>query len=481
MTAQVPLDQLHLLPQRAVQNFNIGSFSILAESYETTWGVKNGADKNFKLSNADLLNAFDQILANWDEWEAQQLNQNNVNPDKTVYQFAETYFNNGAHRDLAMVQRRGFLHLISAVVYSANHLGEFNKEASSTPLTKEEYQYAREIVHSLSQESAAITGTKSELMDEDQTTPKSSEAGINKIFYGAPGTGKSFAVDELVGKVNVVRTVFHPDTQNSDFFGCLKPTMDGDRVTYKFAPGPFSRVLRAALHDPDKQYFLVIEELNRAPAAAVFGELFQLLDRNDNGDGKYKVDFPNPESENWFAEEGSSVTQLQMPSNLSIYATMNSADQGVYPLDTAFRRRWEQKYVPLYAGDGPTGKIQFIGQSGEPWLIPWHSFVESLNDLLVQKFDVAEDRLLGLWFVKSGELGQSVPSKILLYLWDDLLRHENRVLLFSKDIKTFGELDKALEDNQRIFDAAFLEELEKWSVPVEVKSPEDIVEPVSSD
>jgi hypothetical protein len=256
--------------------------------------------------------------------------------------------------------------------------------------------------------------------------------------------------------------------------------MKGEKVHYEFAPGPFSQALKGAFLNEDDHVYLVIEELNRAPAAAVFGELFQLLDRDD-GIGRYKVNFPNPESKKWFFDQSVDLEQLMMPSNLSIYATMNSADQGVFPLDTAFRRRWEQKYVPLYAGDGPTGNIHFIGQSGESWLIPWRSFVESLNDLLVQKFDVAEDRLLGLWFVKSGELGESVPSKILLYLWDDLLRHENRGLLFSKGIKTFGELDKALEDNQRIFDAAFLEELEKLAVPVELEIPEDIVEPVSSD
>ena len=132
------------------------------------------------------------------------------------------------------------------------------------------------------------------------TVGKPAEMGINKIFYGAPGTGKSHSVDGLLGDISdefAVRTVFHPDTQNSDFFGCLKPKMVNGGVQYGFAPGPFSTALRKAYLDPDHHYFLVIEELNRAPAAAVFGELFQLLDRDAfSGKGKYRVDYPNEES-----------------------------------------------------------------------------------------------------------------------------------------------------------------------------------------
>lgn len=168
------------------------------------------------------------------------------------------------------------------------------------------------------------------------------KGGENVIFYGAPGTGKSNRVEKKIKEAGKrpFRTVFHPDLQNSDFFGCLKPQMDGKKVRYGFSPGPFMKALAEAYKEPAEPVFLVIEELNRAAAAAVFGDLFLLLDRDEDGRGEYDVSFPSPESEQWFEKEtGAAHKALQLPSNLFIYATMNSADQGVYPIDTAFRRR----------------------------------------------------------------------------------------------------------------------------------------------
>ena len=112
--------------------------------------------------------------------------------------------------------------------------------------------------------------------------------GENILFYGAPGTGKSDAIGKRIGNSPNVTTVFHPDMQNSDFIGALKPAVDGENVTYKFSPGPFAKALRSAYNKPEQNVYLVIEELNRAPAMAVFGELFQLLDREDNGESTYE-------------------------------------------------------------------------------------------------------------------------------------------------------------------------------------------------
>ena len=142
---------------------------------------------------------------------------------------------------------------------------------------------------------------------------------------------------------------------------------------------------------------------------------------------------------------------------------MNSSDQGVYPLDTAFRRRWEQEYVPLYGTEGPKGNLELVGKSDALWSVPWRSFVKCLNDWLLKQYSVSEDRLLGLWFVKNGELGVSIPAKILLYLWDALLRHEDRRLLFSREILTYGQLDIAANRGERIFDDGFLDVLEKFA------------------
>jgi hypothetical protein len=229
-------------------------------------------------------------------------------------------------------------------------------------------------------------------------------------------------------------------------------------VDYRFSPGPFSEALCAAYGEPAHQHFLVIEELNRAAAAAVFGELFQLLDRNDDGSGKYKVNFPNAESRAWFEEKlGAQMSWLRMPSNLSIFATMNSADQGVFPLDTAFRRRWEQEYVPLYGDVWPIGNINFISTDGNTQEVEWHVFVRKLNEWLSERYEIQEDRLLGYWFVKEKELGGEVPSKILLYLWDDLLRHEARSKTFAPTIKNFSDVSAAIKGGRPVFDASFID------------------------
>ena len=294
--------------------------------------------------------------------------------------------------------------------------------------------------------------------------------GENVIFYGAPGTGKSHKVKELVeaaGK-EPIRTVFHPDLQNSDFFGCLKPRMDGDNVRYEFAAGPFMEALAKAYEELSEPVYLVIEELNRAAAAAVFGDLFLLLDRKDNGASEYSVSFPSQESSDWFKERLTNVPKkIELPPNLYIYATMNSADQGVYPIDTAFRRRWRQEYLPLNYPKGPEGSISYYDKAEKIHKLTWRKFSKLLKDHLTssETMDIAEDRLLGQWFVRKNELDtEGIPEKVLLYLWDDLLRHEDRTRVFDSDkktgkINTYGDLVNEATEGRRFLSDSFLDKL----------------------
>ena len=275
------------------------------------------------------------------------------------------------------------------------------------------------------------------------------KGGENVIFYGAPGTGKSYGINKVVNSCqHFVRTVFHPDLQNSDFFGGLKPQMRSGELCYDFVPGPFMDALKIAYCNPDEMVYLVVEELNRAAAAAVFGDLFLLLDRKKDGSGEYDVSFPTAESREWFKTATSETSdKLKLPSNLSIYATMNSADQGVFPLDTAFRRRWRQKYMPLNYEKGPAGHLKVRGADGTVYKVEWRKFVECLNGHLLKQDDLAlaEDRLLGPWFVNSADLKETeIPEKVLLYLWDDLLRHGGRDRIFRPEFKTYGGLVKAI-------------------------------------
>ena len=360
-------------------------------------------------------------------------------------------------RYMASVQTFPFFEVLSRAIHHTGNKGV--RSPKTIELTAAGLERAIVAIRGLS---VSGTGEKA-LPVESDPEARPAEPGYNRIFYGAPGTGKSHKVNEIVGKANVVRTVFHPDTQNSDFFGCLKPQMRDGKVVYAFVPGPFSNALCAAMRDPQHQHFLVIEELNRAPAAAVFGELFQLLDRNDHGAGNYEVDFPNDESRDWFNTDGHTVRKLSMPYNLSIIATMNSADHGVYPLDTAFRRRWEQEYLPLEGDEYPEGHLSYTADNNIPKTIRWQMFAKCLNVYLVDQFRTAEDRLLGQWFVRERELGGPVPAKILLYLWDDLLRHEGRERVFNRQIRTFGDLDRVAKAGGVVFGADLLAALDKFA------------------
>lgn len=286
-------------------------------------------------------------------------------------------------------------------------------------------------------------GNPPEELEDDGPDVARLVGGSNVIRYGAPGTGKSYAIDqEIVGHRNF-RTVFHPTLEQSDFFGSLKPVVVEDRVQYRFVPGPFCLALVDALNNPAHRVNLIIEELNRGPAAAIFGDAFLLLDRRSDGSGVYDIASPSPEFAQWFeATTGNPDGRVRMPSNLWLLATMNSADQGVFPLDTAFRRRWSQSYEPLNFANAPDISFNVVKQEGGSDQIPWRVLAMEINALLTQRLTIPEDRLLGPWFVKAEDRNAdgAIPGKVLLYLWDDVLRHHGREEIFNSDVRTYGEL-----------------------------------------
>ena len=465
------------LGAKVQSQFKLPDFRITTETFETSWGVVNKGGRSFKLTNADIVIALSEILENWDEWERLKLNQNSINPDKTLVEFARNCFSQGAHQVVANDQRRSFLHLISAIVYTRYYNADFDKTASSKILPKDSYKCALDTMVQYSDDVSEKVSLIQENMSKAQEERLA--GGENVIYYGAPGTGKSHRADELTKKHIVIRTVFHPDVQNSDFIGALKPAMDKDGVTYRFSPGPFSRALVEAMKNPGRMVSLVIEELNRAPAPAVFGELFLLLDRDKDGRGEYDTDFPSEEFGVWYKNEvGSGEEKIRIPSNLSIYATMNSADQGVYPLDTAFRRRWIQEYVALETEKAPYGLVQYPISTGVQ-TIEWKNFLKALNARLAALDHVQEDRLIGPWFIKPNEIPERdrVPEKLLIYLWDDLLRHEGREAVFRTDeINTYGELVARIRDNKQIFAESFLSAINAVAVADVGPEAEDGVE-----
>lgn len=296
--------------------------------------------------------------------------------------------------------------------------------------------------------------------------------GRNIIFYGAPGTGKSHRIDqeELAGvsDEHIIRTVFHSETQSSDFIGCLKPSMQersGEQeLVYDFQPGPFSKALAGALNKPKEMHYLVVEEINRAPAAAVFGEVFQLLDRNAEGGGVYEISATDPMQEEWLKQKVPGFYgKIKMPSNLTFLATMNNSDQAVMPMDTAFKRRWRFEYIPIdFETKCPEGQLTLYTDGSQKSIL-WKDFALRINEWL-SRLEIPEDRHLGQWFVsdeelkavsksKSGglEFSDVLTGKLFTYLWDDVLRHGQREAVFDPGIRTYGALVAAYTSGKNIF------------------------------
>ncbi|ARJ40398.1 hypothetical protein SporoP8_07090 [Sporosarcina ureae] len=294
----------------------------------------------------------------------------------------------------------------------------------------------------------------------------------NRIIYGAPGTGKSYALNKDVENYFpdedlFYRVTFHQNYTYSHFVGSYKPVplykkttdiiFNTDRKTmlsenleplidYRFVPGPFLEMFIKAYQNPKSSFVLVIEELNRANAAGVFGDIFQLLDRTESGLSEYSIRF-NTDIMTFLRSEGIDLKQIRIPSNLFIWATMNSADQGVLPLDTAFKRRWSFEYLPLNLNERFVSdkkiKLSFIEKD-----IHWNLFRKVINNRI--KDHVQEDKLLGPFFLKTYELNdpKAIVNKLLFYLREDVLRH-NPEILFIK--KTFSDIAEDYYSNKNVF------------------------------
>lgn len=288
----------------------------------------------------------------------------------------------------------------------------------------------------------------------------------NRIYYGAPGTGKSHRINGRVDGANTIETVFHPDTQYSDFVGCLKPSMNTGNIEYSFRPGPFTEALILAAGNPGRGCYLVIEEINRASAPAVFGEIFQLLDRTLLGESRYEINVSDPDMKAYLEVHAPQLIitgKLKIPANLSILATMNSSDQAVMPMDTAFKRRWKFEYIPIDFADCPIGALS-LSLGGVAVTVSWKDFAESVNDELASA-NIPEDRLMGPWFLGLSELEDEDSSrdalcgKLFMYLWDDVLRHDDRTRIFGSDIRNYGELTRKFSQGIQVFSEALVEKL----------------------
>lgn len=281
---------------------------------------------------------------------------------------------------------------------------------------------------------------------------------IQQIFYGAPGTGKSHKVKRQTGELldsgeeqnlpNVFRTTFHPDTDYASFVGCYKPTMKptskeektltgkDEEIVYEFVPQTFTDAYIYAYTHSTEQTYLVIEEINRGNCAQIFGDLFQLLDRK-GGVSEYKIK-ADKDLANYLVDklgkeaDGIKEGKLCLPANLNILATMNTSDQSLFPMDSAFKRRWEWEYVPInYSTDIKSGTFNItIGDKTYLWV----DFIEKANKKI---FDLtqSEDKQLGNFFIKCSIDEKEFKSKVMFYLWYEVLRDEtenNKYFFYKK-------------------------------------------------
>lgn len=324
---------------------------------------------------------------------------------------------------------------------------------------------------------------------------------LQQIYYGAPGTGKSKAIKDLTFGEDVIRTTFHPDSDYASFIGTYKPITEEvvlrdcngkkvidedtgkvvkeDRIAYKFIPQAFleayveawkklgskkeensdknyNRIHPALLDTPDiftknkasKKQYLIIEEINRGNCAQIFGDLFQLLDRNEYGFSDYPIvadkdmqKYLEKEFEGWEITNKDKINQLYgeanmvslilkgkrlvLPSNLYIWATMNTSDQSLFPIDSAFKRRWDWKYVPIREGrDKETNApLNWYINTGDKQY-KWWSFISLVNKL-IGSLTNSEDKKLGYFFCKAkdGEIDADLfVSKVIFYLWNDVFK-----------------------------------------------------------
>ena len=384
---------------------------------------------------------------------------------------------------------------VKNIIQSHPDYEEVNKACNNRFLSTGLKWYEKFLNEMLQDISGEESGKQSEKEEIDLEAIRLS-SGENVLLYGVPGSGKSWTIEHEYCKPESVveRLVFHPDYTYSDFIGQILPAVAEDgQVSYKFTPGPFTNILREAYNNPGKEYILIIEEINRGNAPAIFGEVFQLLDRKveirDIDDDGYPIGTSEYGITNMnIAEEmygkDRKTEKVRIPSNLSIIGTMNTSDQNVFTLDTAFQRRWDMRLIENdFSNVDPTlADAEILDTT-----VTWRNFCVEINKIVVgnsARMTSAEDKRLGAYFVHLRDLkfndamgdlkvydalrkkesngtltddektqiaiirdairqNRKFPEKVIKYLWDDAFKFNREVIFEVTEYQSLEQVIRA--------------------------------------
>lgn len=310
----------------------------------------------------------------------------------------------------------------------------------------------------------------------------------NRIVFGAPGTGKSFRLKDdcraLLANTTggYERVTFHPDYTFSQFVGAYKPVTDDEgNIRYDFVPGPFMRVyvkaIKSGRTDNPQPFILVVEEINRAKVAAVFGDVFQLLDRDALGVSEYEIEVAEDIKKYLAAELGGdpdNYCQIRIPDNMFIWPSMNSADQGVFPMDTAFKRRWSFEYLGINENESKIRGSIMLGED-DIQVVEWNILRKAINEKLASEYRVNEDKLMGPFFLPKTIITtvsdtddtiadtdlflDTFKSKVIMYLYEDAAKqHKHKLFAGCPDTTKYSAVCEAFDKiGMRIFGEDFEE------------------------
>lgn len=340
-----------------------------------------------------------------------------------------------------------FLSIIGGITDICFDVDTINKKIYFYPILLENYEEMIKI------EVMKHFDIHSENTEESLTPQESNLTPTQLIIFGAPGTGKSYKVNEMTSNCVVYRTTIYSDYSYFDFVGSIMPRSIDGVISYEFNPGVFTLALKYAIDNPFIPVFLVVEEMSRGNIASIFGDIFQLLDRDlKTGESEYGI---NNSLISSYLEN--SIDIIKLPSNLSIIGTVNTSDQNVNVIDTAFKRRFDFEYMSV---DPIVGKNEYIFKMKDKFY-SWNEFYVDLNKFIVENLELPEDKQIGQFFIKFKENdkeynNKQIANKLLHYLWEDVQSISlTDSSIFDKKYKSFSKIYEDLNNGEYIFSEEF--------------------------